>query len=387
MKAPDVVLRFLESVGRRSEAEYYLNLFRAEPKERFAAISVDANVARHATEAVVLHLRFLSHLGLYPMVVLGLFEPTDAEEHGARIRRRLEREGVAATLLRAGEPADLLVQASAAARGGVIPIILLGFAQGATHAERLPYLGDLLRAVQTRKLIFLHRPGGLRQGGVLLPIVNLTKDVPQLAASRELSRKEKAMLLHSQRLVELVPHKFNVAITSPLNLFRELFTTKCAGTLMRKGAVITVRQGLADVDPERLRALISSSFGRAPFERFFERNVGPIYLEEGYRGTAIIQNTALGAYLTKFAVDREAQGEGLGRDLWDAMTADLPVLFWRSRAANPIHEWYTKQADGLQKAGEWTVFWKGVAPANLPSVIDFTLSQTVDLPPPPAELP
>ena len=52
MEPAEAVLRFLESLGRRTEADFYLSLFRAEPKERFAAISVDANVARSATEAV-----------------------------------------------------------------------------------------------------------------------------------------------------------------------------------------------------------------------------------------------------------------------------------------------------------------------------------------------
>ena len=101
MEPADVVLRFLESVGRRSEAEFYINLFRAEPKEQFAAIGVDANVARHATEAVVLHLRFLAALGLAPVVVLGHFEPTDSLEHGARIQRRLGRAGVPGELVAA----------------------------------------------------------------------------------------------------------------------------------------------------------------------------------------------------------------------------------------------------------------------------------------------
>ena len=60
MEPADAVLRFLEGLGRRPEADFYLSLFRAEPKERFAAITVDANVARSATEAVTLDLRFLA---------------------------------------------------------------------------------------------------------------------------------------------------------------------------------------------------------------------------------------------------------------------------------------------------------------------------------------
>src|SRR5438874_11373138 len=121
MDPADVVLRFLESVGRRSESEFYLALFRAEPKERFAAISVDANVARHATEAVVLDLRFLHALGLAPVVVLGLFEPTDAPQHAARIVRRLARAGVPSRLVSPADAATLHDEAQQAARAGVLP--------------------------------------------------------------------------------------------------------------------------------------------------------------------------------------------------------------------------------------------------------------------------
>src|SRR5690242_14724347 len=122
MEPSDVVLRFLESVGSRREADFYLALFRAGEPERFAAISVDANVARHAAEAVTLDLRFLSALGLYPVVVLGVFESTEAMEQAVRLARRLERAGVKALLLGAEEP-DLIERATAATRAQTIPVV------------------------------------------------------------------------------------------------------------------------------------------------------------------------------------------------------------------------------------------------------------------------
>jgi len=220
MAPADIVLRFLESVGRRSEAEFYLGLFRAEPKERFAAISVDANVARHAAEAVVLHLRFLHALGLAPIVVLGLFEPADALTDAKRICRRLEATGVPTELIGPRDP-DLHERIAATARAGTIPVVPFGITEGASLDDRFVHLGALLTAVKTRKLLFLHRPGGLRQKGVLVPLVNLHTDYANLVASKELSRKERALVTQSRRLVlELVPHKLVVAITSPLNLLR-----------------------------------------------------------------------------------------------------------------------------------------------------------------------
>src|SRR5450759_5354893 len=74
----DVVLRFLESTGRPSEARLYLELFHAHSREQFAALAIDANVMSGAADAVVQDLRFLAALDLYPTVVLGIFQPADA---------------------------------------------------------------------------------------------------------------------------------------------------------------------------------------------------------------------------------------------------------------------------------------------------------------------
>ncbi len=381
MEPADVVLRFLESVGRRSEAEFYINLFRAEPKERFAAIGVDANVARHATEAVVLHLRFLAALGLAPLVLLGHFEPTDAADHASRIQRRLGRAGVPSELVSGADP-NLVFRCRTLARNGTLPIVTFAQSEGATAEERLTRVGSLLGELQTKKVIFLHRPGGLRRDGALIPIVNLSTEFQAMEKSKELSRKEKLMLVQSRRLVfELVPQKLTVAITSPLNLLRELFTVKGAGTLLRRGALIERKSTYAEVDVPRLRQLLTSSFGRAPFDTFFEKPVLQVYVEQGYRGAAILQKTPLGAYLTKFAVDREAQGEGIARDLWDTFASDHPAVFWRARASNPINEWYTKLSDGMARFPEWTVFWKGIPYEHAPMAIAHALSQPPDLPP------
>jgi acetylglutamate kinase len=384
MQPADVVLRFLESVGRRDEAEFYLRLFRQQSRERFACISVDANVARHASEAVVLDLKFLAALDLVPVVVLGLFEPTDAGEHAARIQRRLQREGVTAEPLAVGDPAAVIERA----QRGTIPLLVFeapGKNDRAEAAvdERFQRMGALLSQLATRKLIFLHRPGGLRQAGTLVPLVNLTTDFPSLSASKELSRKERAILSHSRRLVyERVEHKLLVAVTSPLNLFRELFTTKGAGTMLRRGATLERHARLSELDPGRLGALLESSFGRPPVDAFFGRQTSKIFLEESYRGVAILVETPLGSYLSKFAVDREAQGEGMGRDLWQALIAEHPSVFWRARPENPINPWYASLCDGLQRSADWTVYWKGIAPEKVPEAIAFARAQPVDIPAP-----
>ncbi len=378
----DAVLRFLESTGRPSEARLYLEMFRARPREQFAAIAIDANVMAGAADAVVQDLRFLAALDLFPTVVLGIFQPSDAAANARVLTRHLEAEGVGVEVLSAAE-FGLAARVTAAAAAGRVPVHVFEPAANEQAGDRLERLGGLLEELQTRKLLFLHRPGGLRQQGVLVPIVNLTTDVPALVASKEISRKEALILEHARRLCEkTASSSFTVAVTSPLNVLRELFTVKGAGTLLRRGARIVRREGWDGVDVGRLRDLLASSFGRAPSEAFFRTTPSRVYLEENYRGCAILVETPLGAYLTKFAVSAEAQGEGMARDLWEALAADNPVVFWRARRANPISEWYVKLCDGLARLPDWTVYWKGVAVDAIPKAIDWAVKQPVDIPRP-----
>ncbi len=376
----DVVLRFLESTGRPSEARLYLGLFRARPRQQFAAIAIDAHVMADAADAVAQDLRFLAALDLFPTVVLGIFQPSEAAAQARSLRRRLKAEGVRVEKLSATTPA-LAGRVTASVGRGRVPVVVFKPVRSETPADRLERVGALLRELETRKLLFLHRPGGLRQGGALVPIVNLTADVPALLSSREISRKEALILEQARRLCEeAAPLPFTVAITSPLNLLRELFTVKGAGTLLRRGARIVRHAGWNGVDVPRIRGLLASSFGHELAEEFFARTPGRVYLEEGYRGCAILLETPLGDYLTKFAVSAEAQGEGIARDLWEALAADSSVVFWRARRTNPISEWYLKLCDGLARLPDWTVYWKGLAPDSIPAAIAWAVGQPVDIP-------
>jgi acetylglutamate kinase len=64
--------------------------------------------------------------------------------------------------------------------------------------------------------------------------------------------------------------------------------------------------------------------------------------------------------MDKFAVSEDAQGEGLGRALWDVMRADTDRLYWRSRRGNAVNEFYFSNADGARRDETWTVFWYGI---------------------------
>jgi acetylglutamate kinase len=186
--------------------------------------------------------------------------------------------------------------------------------------------------------------------------------------------------MDGQRLIiDCVPHKLLISITSPFNLLRELFTVKGAGTMLRRGAIITVHHDYQNVDTHKLASLLQESFGRPPRADFFQRPVSRIYLEENYRGVAILVDTQLGGYLTKLAVERQAQGEGLGHDIWVRLEADCPTFFWRARFNNPINDWYLKEADGTARFPTWQIFWKGLEVEKIAEAIRYALAQPDDM--------
>lgn len=381
MDPSDAILRFLDSVGRRSEAEFYLNLFRAESKESFATLVVEPAVLRHALDAVFLNLRFLHGLGLVPVVSLGLYRPGPyAGDNAERLARRLARVDVPAVIHPAG-PRNLAALVTKSARAGQIPIVPYLTGDAGDVAIRFEALGQLADALKTRKIIFLARRGGLRLRGSDsdVPIVNLATDYDAMVASRGLTPKQLFLLAYARHLiVDLVAHRMLVSVTSPLSLLRDLFTVKGAGTLIKRGTKIAVFNSFAEVDRERLDGLLVSSFSRTLRDGFFSRDVSRIYLEENYRGAALVRETPLGAYLCKFAVDREAQGEGMGRDLWQLVTNDHPTLFWRARPGNAITSFYLQQCDGMARFADWHVYWKGMPNERIADAISYALSAPVD---------
>lgn len=369
----DVVLRFLEGVGKGSEAEFYLRLFRSRPTEQFATIAVLAHALDDDAGSVTFDLRLLRHLGLTPVVVLGLDDTADVQRRAQQLVHQAAAVGVDMVQVPATASRG---QIAAATATGTIP---LAVAQGGQPHERLRELADLLTALRTHKLIMLRNEGGLRGDGQGLSVVNLSTQFEVLCRAGHLGPGDRALLTDVRRLVfDLVAHRLLVSLASPLNLLHELFTVRGAGTLLRQGARIIRHDGYDGVDVPRLANLLASGFGRAPRPAFFDEWPLHSYVEEHYRGAAVVGATPLGAYLTKFTVTREAQGEGIGQDLWGALITDHPALLWRARRDNPIRSWYERQCDGRFDVGAWTVYVRGLRPDQMGAAVSFAISQPVD---------
>lgn len=372
MDAADAVLRFLHNVGPGTDAEFYLRLFRSRPPESFAAIVVGAEAIESAADSVAVDLRLLRSLDLTPSVILGLRTPEGAPARAQRLAELLATSGVETRTLIDATPAEV----ATAARAGAIPLLV--FARG-DAGERLRRLGALLTAHGTHKLILLRPKGGLRVGGERASVLNLGPRLDAWAARAELDPVERELVDAARRLIfDLVPHRLLVTLTSPLDLLRELFTVKGAGTLLRRGAAIVCHEGYAGVDRERLKDLFHSAFDRVPSDAFFARPLRHAFVEAEYRGAALVADATPASYLTKFAVTRDAQGEGIGQDLWNAIEAEHPTLVWRARRGNPIRSWYERQCQGRVETDAWTVYCKGLSPRAIPDAVEFALAQPDD---------
>jgi acetylglutamate kinase len=273
------------------------------------------------------------------------------------------------------------------------------FGTGTSLDERIARLGSLARALDSRKLVFLRRRGGL--GGpterpialgpdhVLeidhgtINVINLRTDRQPLLAAKKLRKDDVELLELVRALLEpddsVAPRAgLLVSVASPLNLLKELFTVKGAGTLIKSGSTIERFTSWDGIDLERLRTLIETSFGRALSPGFFERAPLAVYIEAAYRGALVLQRAPVATFLSKFAVEPVARGEGIGQDLWQEMVREHPALYWRSRPDNPIGVFYQRVCDGLHRLPEWTVYWRGVPPSAVPALVSDSVSRPRD---------
>jgi hypothetical protein len=408
MTPQELVLRFLTSVGRPAEAQQYLELFRGSrpapapaipaaftqpsligggPPGAFAVIHVSEPVLDHALDALVVDLRYLAELDLLPVLAFGAVSGSRAQKSAQRVAAALPPQ-VRAQIT----PTAQVAQALRDERLPLVPLVASKaarreLARGEPREvedeadRRFDALAELVTALGAKKLVFLGRRSGLQpRGGRVVSMIDLTTEAATVGPT--LPEPQAALLRQIARVVAGVPHSMTVSVTSPLDLLRELFTVKGAGTLVRRGSVVESFTRWEEVDRARLLALVEDAFGKSLVPDFADRPFLRAYVADGYRGVAIVTATPLGPYLSKFAVTTVARGEGVGRDLWRQLTADFPRLYWRSRAENPITSWYREQCDGLQRLDldgkPWVVLWRGLAPDQLATAIAYCRDAPTD---------
>lgn len=365
MSVRDTVLRSLSAIGAQDEAAFYANVFQSQEPERFALIVLDPRCLKNPLlEALISNLRILADLQLTPVLVVGALDDDriSVKFQSQRLYKELNHVGVKTGKLNCasyGLFADIKGQA---ARGGMV---VLDMTENRPGAIGLP---QLVEKLQPGKVIFLQPSGGLRRAGKRLPIVKISED--GIDSEVETLSEGQSQFVRIAGALALRPENTaTYIIASPLNLLQELFTVKGSGTLMRRAAKIFHMTDYADMNIKQTRISIEEAFGKALAGDYFDKPMRHAFIEQSYRGGAIITSLSGLPYLSKFWVAQLAQGEGISRDLWDELTQAVPAFFWRSRMDNPFNEWYMKACHGMQISGDWRVFWRGLNAPEIPGAI------------------
>ena len=412
---PDVrptIVRLLSNLVSAREIDLYLKRFSELSRDRFAVVKVGGAILRDDLPALVDSLAFLQQVGLTPIVIHGAGPQLDEEMAAAglekklvdglrytspevlkvvrRVMRRenlrlveaLQQEGVRATSLLSGVFECELLDAERFGLVGRVTKVDTDGLEAAVHADSIPVIvslgettggqivninadwaaNDLVKKIEPYKIIFLTGTGGLLNAeGRLIESISLATQYADLMAQPWVHGGMRVKMEQIHDLLMSLPPTSSLSMTRPQEMAKELFTHRGSGTLVRRGERISKFTSWNEVDLDRFRGLVAASFGRPLVEDYFETTQPEaIYLSEGYRAAIVMLRQNGHAYMDKFAVVDEAQGEGLGRAIWDVMRAETPALFWRSRRTNQVNEFYFNRADGSWKGGEWTVFWYGL---------------------------
>jgi hypothetical protein len=348
---------FLDSIGRRDEYEFYLDKFQSEHSACFALLCPDLGSIEAGAEMLAFDLHFLLRLELVPAILLCGKEAT-------QMQAALSEEPIFHFQSMDTGSVEVFIHESRAAEK--VPVLV---AEDFTLEEALL---ALLPSVASR-VHFVRAAGGLKNAsGDPLPYLYTHKNNAQPFEAMEYD-----FPALGKKLIEERPG-VHLSVTSPINLLQEIFTVKGAGTLFRKGSEILSFQAMEKVDRTRLQGLLETSFGKKLSNETFLDNVAQAYIEKDYRGAVLLEEHSAGLYLSKFAVGREARGEGVALELWREVQNNHQAFFWRSNASNPFNSWYDKQADGHHRAGKWVIFWRGVSADSISGIIEYCCERGED---------
>ncbi|HET6553106.1 MAG TPA: acetylglutamate kinase [Dyella sp.] len=406
------IVRLLSSMGSAKEIQQYLKRFSQLDAKRFAVVKVGGAVLRDDLPALTSSLTFLQQVGLTPIVLHGAGPQLDEElsaagiekhtvnglrvttpkalaivrkvfqEQNLRLVEALQSMDTRATSVLSGVFTSTyldrdtyglvgkvssinLAPIEASLRAGSIPVIA---SMGETEEGQILNVNadfaanELVRVLQPYKIVFLTGTGGLLDDqGRIIDSINLSTEFEHLMAQPWINGGMRVKIEQIADLLNDLPLTSSVSITQPSELAKELFTHKGSGTLVRRGEKVRRFESWDGIDLARMRELIESSFGRTLVPDYFERTKPfRVYVSENYR-TAMILTLENGLpYLDKFAVLDDAQGEGLGRAVWQVMREENPQLFWRSRHGNNVNHFYYAESDGCLKQPRWKVFWYGI---------------------------
>lgn len=416
------VVQLLSNIGSKREVQQYLSHFTSVSSQQFAVIKVGGAIITEHLQTLSSALAFLNHVGLYPVVVHGAgpqlnkmledagVEPqfedgirvTDGKtlalarklflEENLKLVEELENMGVRARPITTGVfSADYLDKEKynlvgkingvekkpieAAIEAGCLPILtsMAETPEGQVlNVNADVAAGELARALQPLKIVYLAEKGGLFNGdtGEKISVINLDEEYDHLMTQWWVRHGTRLKIKEMKDLLTDLPRTSSVAIIHPADLQKELFTDSGAGTLIRRGNKVHIKSSLSEF--ENLAALKEvlirdreSLDAKATVDRYVE-GLGDrpfkAYFDEPMDALAVVlpQQDSAFAHLATFTITKAGWLTNVADNVFTSIKKDFPKLVWTVKADDENLTWFFDKADGsLSRDGD-VLFWYGL---------------------------
>ncbi|KAL9624682.1 MAG: hypothetical protein Q9160_001036 [Pyrenula sp. 1 TL-2023] len=417
------VVQLLSNIGSKREVQQYLSHFSSVSSQQFAVIKVGGAILTEHLSPLSSALAFLNHIGLYPVVVHGagpqlnkLLEESGVEpqfEDGIRVTdpktlgvarslfleenlklvEELESLGVRARPITSGVfTADYLDKEKynlvgkiqhvdknpieAAINAGCLPI-LTSMAES-TEGQVLNVnadvaAGELAKALQPLKIVYLSEKGGLFNGDTKQKIsaINLDEEYDNLMTQWWVRHGTRLKIKEMKELLADLPRSTSVAIIHPADLQKELFTDSGAGTLIRRGNKVHVNTSLSQFnDVEALKAVLvrdrEGLDAKATVDGYLQGlkdREFRAYFDEPMEALAIVlppTSPSSIAHLATLTITKSGWLTNVADNVFASIKKDFPRLIWTVKEDDENLTWFFDKAEGsLSREGE-VLFWYGI---------------------------
>jgi len=417
------VLGVLSNIGSKREIEQYLAQFSSVSSPQFAVIKVGGAILTDHLDSLVSALSQLYHMGLYPVIVHGggpqlnkLLEEAGVEpeyEEGIRITdgktlgvarklflqenlklvEALAAKGVQAWPITSGVlQAEFLdkekwkfvgkitsvnkAPIENAIRNGCLPILpsmAETFDGQVLNVNADVSAGEIARAIEPLKIVYLSEKGGLFHGvtNKKISAINLDEEFDGLMNEPWVRYGTRLKIKEMKALLDDLPKSSSVAIIHPDHLQRELFTDTGAGTLIRRGNKLIATSSLSDMgDINELKQILVrdregmdansivdrylQGLQQRDFTAYFDENMDALGIVLPPSGPLSI------AHLATFTVTKNGWLTNIADNVFQNLKKEYPRLMWTVSQNDENLTWFFERADGsVSKDGE-VLFWYGV---------------------------
>ena len=233
--------------------------------------------------------------------------------------------------------------------------------------------GELARALQPLKIVYLSEKGGLFNGDTKEKIsaINLDEEFDHLMSQWWVRHGTRLKIKEMKELLMDLPRSSSVAIIHPADLQKELFTDTGAGTLIRRGNKVHINTSLSQFnDVNTLKeVLVRDREGldaKATVDRYvqgLESRDFRAYFDEPMEALAVVlppESRSLSmAQLATFTITKAGWLTNVADNVFASIRKDHPKLMWTVKEDDENLTWFFDKAEGSLCRDGKVLFWFG----------------------------